>query len=76
MEDVNGIIIDHIYLKNNFTLESISIEVIGESFEYDQIPFIWITNKYKFTLNDASDEQIDSMKGCRIIVPKMEKKNK
>ena len=74
MEDVNGIIVDHMYLKNNFILESISIEVIGESFDYDQIPFIWITNKYKFTLNDATDEQIDSMKGCRIIVPKMDKK--
>jgi len=72
MEDVEGIIIDHMYIKNNFTkVFSNQVEMIGEPFEYDQIGFIWIVNEYKLTLNDVRIDDINSMKNCSIIIPMM-----
>ena len=72
MEDVEGIIIDHMYIKNNFNkVFSNQVEMIGEPFEYDQIGFIWIVNEYKLTLNDARNDDINSMKNCSIIIPMM-----
>ena len=68
MEDVHGIVVDYKYMKSNFDTYKESIETIGCSFEYHKIPFIWITNEYKLTLNDASDEQIKQMEGSNIIL--------
>lgn len=68
MEDVHGIVVDYKYMKSNFDTYKESIETIGGSFEYHKIPFIWITNEYKLTLNDASDEQIKQMEGSNIIL--------
>ena len=75
MEDVEGIIVDYMYIKDNFDKFENSVDIIGEPFEFDKIAFIWITNKYKLALNDASDEQIESMKNSKIIIPMMEMKD-
>ena len=75
MEDVNGIIVDYMYIKDNFNKFENSVNMIGDPFEYDKIAFIWITSEYKLTLNDASDEQIDEMKNSKIIIPMMEMKD-
>lgn len=75
MEDVEGIIVDYMYIKNNFDKFENSVNIIGDPFEFDKIAFIWITNEYKLTLNDASDEQINGMKNSKIIIPMMEIKD-
>lgn len=75
MEDVEGIIVDYMYIKDNFDKFENSVNIIGDPFEYDKIAFIWITSEYKLTLNDASDEQIDGMKNSKIIIPMMETKD-
>ncbi len=75
MEDTEGIIVDYMYIKYNFDKFENSVNIIGDPFEYDKIAFIWITNEYKLTLNDASDEQSDKMKDSKIIIPMMEKKD-
>jgi len=75
MEDVEGIIVDYMYIKDNFDNFKNSVDIIGDPFEFDKIAFIWITNEYKLTLNDASDQQIVSMKDCKIVIPMMEIKD-
>lgn len=75
MEDVEGIIVDYMYIKDNFDKFENSVDIIGDPFEFDKIAFIWITNEYKLTLNDASDTQIESMKNSKIIIPMMEMKD-
>ena len=75
MEDTEGIIVDYMYIKDNFDKFENSVDIIGDPFEFDKIAFIWITNQYKLTLNDASDEQSDKMKNCKIIIPMMEIKD-
>ena len=75
MEDVEGIIVDYMYIKDNFDKFENSVNIIGDPFEYDKIAFIWITSEYKLTLNDASDEQINGMKNSKIIIPLMEMKD-
>lgn len=74
MEDTEGIIVDYMYIKDNFDKFENSINIIGDPFEYDKIAFIWITSEYKLTLNDASDDQIDGMKNNKIIIPMMKRK--
>lgn len=68
MEDVHGIVVDYKYMKSNFDTYKESIETIGCSFEYHKIPFIWITNEYKLTLNNATDDQIKQMEFSNIIL--------
>ena len=74
MDDTEGIIVDYMYIKNNFDKFENSVNIIGDPFNYDKIAFIWITDGYKLTLNDASDSQIDSMKDFKIIIPMMDRK--
>jgi hypothetical protein len=77
MENLEGIIVDHIYIKNNFsTLFENKVEMIGEPFEYDKIAFIWITNQYKLTLNDASDDHLQKFENSGIIIPMPETEDK
>ena len=75
IEDVEGIIVDYMYIKGNFDKFKNSVDIIGDPFEFDKIAFIWITNEYKLALNDASDQQIESMKNSKIIIPMMEIKD-
>ena len=74
MEDTEGIIVDYMYMKDNFDKFENSVNIIGDPFNYDKIPFVWITSEYKLTLNDASDSQISNMKDSNIVIPMMQRK--
>jgi len=68
MHDVPGIVVDYKYMKSNFDTYKESIKTIGSIDEYHQIAIIWITNEYKLTLNDATDDQIKQMEFSNIIL--------
>ena len=69
LDDVEGIIVDHMYIKNNFHNLRNKAQIIGEPYEYDKIAFLWIKDSYQLTLSDASDEQLENMKNAQIIIP-------
>jgi hypothetical protein len=75
MNDVEGIIVDHMYIKDNFDNLRNEATIIGEPFEYDKICFLWLNNSHKLVLNDASDSQLENMKNARIIIPMMNSKD-
>ena len=69
INDVEGIIVDYMYIKNNFDNLKNEATIIGEPYEYDKIAFLWLNNSHKLALNDASDEQLENMKNAQIIIP-------
>ena len=69
LDDVEGIIVDLMYIKNNFDNLLNKAQIIGEPDEYDKIAFLWIKDSYQLTLNDASDEQLENMKNAQMIIP-------
>lgn len=58
MENVEGIIVDHYYIKKNKETLKSEWELIGDPRDFHKIGFLWITKKYILALNDASNEQI------------------
>lgn len=75
-DNIEGIIVDQMYIKNNFSkLFSHEVSMFGEPLEYDKIAVMWITDQYKLTLNDASDEHLQKFKNSGIIIPMMETKD-
>lgn len=75
INDVEGIIVDHMYIKDNFDNLRNEATIIGEPFEYDKIGFLWLNNSHKLVLNDASDSQLENMRNARIIIPMMNSKD-
>ena len=75
ISDVEGIIVDHMYIKDNFDNLRNEASIIGEPFEYDKICFLWLNNSHKLVLNDASDSQLENMRNARIIIPMMKSKD-
>ena len=75
INDVEGIIVDHMYIKDNFDNLRNEATIIGEPFEYDKICFLWLNNSHKLVLNDASDSQLENMRNARIIIPMMKSKD-
>lgn len=75
ISDVEGIIVDHMYIKDNFDNLRNEATIIGEPFEYDKICFLWLNNSHKLVLNDASDSQLENMRNARIIIPMMKSKD-
>jgi hypothetical protein len=76
LDDVEGIIVDHMYIKNNFHNLHNKAQIIGEPYEYDKIAFLWAKDSYQLTLNDASDEQLENMKNAQMIIPFGKKSSK
>ena len=68
IEGVIGIIVDHMYIKNNFHNLRNKAQIIGEPYEYDKIAFLWINNSYQLALDDASDHQLKNMKNAQMII--------
>jgi len=75
MTDIEGIIVDHMYIKDNFDNLRNEASIIGEPFEYDKIGFLWLNRSHKLVLNDASDSQIENMRNAKIIIPMMNSKD-
>ena len=69
LDDIEGIIVDHMYIKNNFHNLHNKAQIIGEPYEYDKIAFLWVKDSYQLTLSDASDEQLENMKNAQMIIP-------
>ena len=69
IDDVYGIIVDHMYIKNNFDNLCNKVINIRESYDFDIIAFLWINDSYKLVLNEATNSQLNNMKNAQIIIP-------
>jgi hypothetical protein len=67
----NGIIVDHYFIKKNFTkMFNKLFNFYGNIDSYEQIAFLNGVNKVSLSLNDADEEQINSMKNekCKLLI--------
>lgn len=67
----NGIIVDHYFIKKNFTkMFNKLFNFFGNIDSYEQIAFLNGVNKVSLSLNDADEEQINSMKNekCKLLI--------
>ena len=67
----NGIIVDHYFIKKNFTkIFNKNFNICGNIDSYEQIAFLNGVNKVSLILNDADEEQINSMKNekCKLLI--------
>ena len=67
----NGIIVDHYFIKKNFTkMFNKKFNICGDIDSYEQIAFLNGVNKVSLILNDADEEQIKSMKNekCKLLI--------
>lgn len=72
----NGIIVDHYFIKKNFTkMFNKLFNFFGNIDSYEQIAFLNGVNKVSLILNDADEEQINSMKNekCKLLIKNNER---
>ena len=63
----NGIIVDHFFISKNFNkLFDNNFSEVGNNSEFKQIALLRGVDKITLIINDADDEQIESMDNCEI----------
>ena len=65
----NGIIVDHFFISQNFNkLFDNNFSEVGNNSEFKQIALLRGVDKITLIINDADDEQIESMDNCEILI--------
>ena len=73
IEDLQGIIIDHYYLKNFDTFDRL-IDDSSETFDCERIAYICFRNKYTLTIDNSNKELRSKFsKKTKVILPCMER---
>ena len=69
----NGIIVDHFFISKNFNkLFDNNFSEVGNNSEFKQIALLRGVDKITLIINDADDEQIESMDNCEILIDNQE----